>query len=1275
MKLLFINRKQLLRAIHAATVALFLAAQQLAHAQTATADGSGNVTITGSGTGYVYNGTNPTLTPGGTLSITSGSTITNTDANRAVINLTESANINNAGNLTSNSSALNGYVAPIYTTGGAQATSITNTGTLSGVSVANNFHSAGIYYNDGGLLTSPVTVSNSGSVSASAGLLSSSAIYIDTGGNFAVTNSASGTLSSSNTDHAYTLSAYASGKGSVVNAGTITASQGVYAADINVGATGDLSVTNSGTLLSQATTRSSYGIEGYSTTGNVAVTNTGSITASSATTSGFALTEDIAADTPTGSITVTNSGALSAMATGGTVSGIYVRDGSGNALVTNTASIYAQGPNLAYAIGTQSGTYETGALTIHNSGPLTAVSTNGTAAGVYASTAGNISVQSSNAISATSSSGSAYGINLVDAGQSTITIANTGAILASGQTTTSGIQWQFTSAVNVANAVVTNSAALSITSGSSVYGIIGLPGLANSLVNQTVDNSGGITLDSSGTGSGSLRATGISLEQGGTQTITNSGAISITAASGGVYAEGIVAAGNVVAVNNTGAINVTGSGGAVGIFSDGLSTSVNNTASIIVTGTGSNTYASGLSFLAGNITATNSGNITATGSAGAFGIGITCYAGDVTLSNSGNLTATNTGSGAYSGSGIYVHNTNGNISVSNSGTLTAASLSPTNSGSGIYTIAAAGATSIVNNGSALGFGVDNGYGINAQSSGGAISITNNGSAEGSTAGIFANSAATVNNYGQAIGTTYSIDVATGSTVNLLNKSSVQGLIKGGSDDTSTSILNFELVVPGNFAAAKAALNTAIADYDAALAAAPKGPGNDVTSNVVDINGVDYQWQDFAGVEDNLRNYASIAGYGGIGSVIDNLNPNSPPGSGILTGLGGLSPSQLPAALEELSPRALQVLRNIAFDGADFTTANINDHLANLRDGLTGFDSSGFSVNAPGTDSMLTSVRSHLLAWNPGPVTPGLMSDSPAALFGGDAKELAPEVNTQPVDRFSSFISGSVILASLDNTFANTGDTDYTTGSVLAGADYRIGDHFTVGALFDYSHTGANGQGSRETVDSYMPGIYGSYVDGPWYANAMLAAGYNRNSESRDIDIPGIVGTNRAVADGEQGTANLTGGYEFKRGAFKFGPMATLQYVHLHVDDFNENGPTALNIGSENDDSLRTQLGVEARYSTVVATCYGPVNFTPHVQASWQHEYMDNSDGITASFNGTGAGSFVTQGNAPERDSAFFDVGLDAGVSSNITLFLDYQAQAGQDNFFAQSAQGGLRIGF
>jgi outer membrane autotransporter protein len=264
------------------------------------------------------------------------------------------------------------------------------------------------------------------------------------------------------------------------------------------------------------------------------------------------------------------------------------------------------------------------------------------------------------------------------------------------------------------------------------------------------------------------------------------------------------------------------------------------------------------------------------------------------------------------------------------------------------------------------------------------------------------------------------------------------------------------------------------------------------------------------------------------------------------------------------------------------------------------------------------------------------------------------------------------LADLSHN-ANLDDADYTTGNITAGADYRLDEHFTVGGLFTYAHTDANldSRGSSATVDSYSPGLYGSYVDGPWYGNFLGAYGRNAYTSDREINIVGLGGDNHGATSGDQGTINLTGGYEFQKGAFKFGPVASVQYVHLSIDSMQEDGPTALSIGSQDEDSFRSQLGVEGRFNANV----GAISLTPHVSASWQHEYLDDSRGINAQFTGTGGGSFVTETDSPDRDSAFLDVGLDATVSKNVTLFVDYEAQAGQSDFFAQSAQGGVKIGF
>jgi outer membrane autotransporter protein len=394
----------------------------------------------------------------------------------------------------------------------------------------------------------------------------------------------------------------------------------------------------------------------------------------------------------------------------------------------------------------------------------------------------------------------------------------------------------------------------------------------------------------------------------------------------------------------------------------------------------------------------------------------------------------------------------------------------------------------------------------------------------------------------------------------------------------------------------------------------------------------------------------------------------------LTNLANNDPAALGAALDQLSPQSLQIFRHIAFDNATFTTQEVTNHLANLRDGLTGFDGSQLTVTDSTLSPMLSQINSRLLAWNPS-ATPGLVSDTGDPVLGGiemkDTKQMKAAVS-EPADPWSTFISGNVILADLSHD-QDLAHQDYTTGSVMLGLDYRLDNHFTVGAFFAYGHTDADldENGSTATVDTYSPGIYASYVDGGWYGNALFAYGYNSYTEDRNISIGDLSGTNQGAPQGNQYTGSMTGGYEFQRGNFKFGPIASVQYVNLGIDSFSEEGPTALNVASESDESFRSQLGVEARY--VVHA--GSVAMTPHASATWQHEFLDGSDGITSQFNQIGAGSFTVQTTETERDSAFVDVGVNADVADNMTLFTDYQTEAGQDHYFAQSVQAGVKVRF
>jgi outer membrane autotransporter protein len=88
-----------------------------------------------------------------------------------------------------------------------------------------------------------------------------------------------------------------------------------------------------------------------------------------------------------------------------------------------------------------------------------------------------------------------------------------------------------------------------------------------------------------------------------------------------------------------------------------------------------------------------------------------------------------------------------------------------------------------------------------------------------------------------------------------------------------------------------------------------------------------------------------------------------------------------------------------------------------------------------------------------------------------------------------------------------------------------------------------------------------------------------------------------------------------------------------------------------------------------------MNFTPHLDASWQHEFLDQSRGITSQFNGFGGGSFNVQTINPSRESALIDAGFNVDLNRTVTVFTDYIVQAGQENYFGQSVQAGVKIGF
>jgi uncharacterized protein YhjY with autotransporter beta-barrel domain len=400
-------------------------------------------------------------------------------------------------------------------------------------------------------------------------------------------------------------------------------------------------------------------------------------------------------------------------------------------------------------------------------------------------------------------------------------------------------------------------------------------------------------------------------------------------------------------------------------------------------------------------------------------------------------------------------------------------------------------------------------------------------------------------------------------------------------------------------------------------------------------------------------------------------------------INALPASARPGALDQLSPEEFGRFTSVtAFNNASFETQAMDDYLASRRDqngnffgGSGSIDASGLVLGQPGYDPNMSSLHSRLLALNQGP-SAGTVSDVTNPLFGGtdskdmkDMKSVAGPCYTNP---WNFFVRGGVVLAQ-GLSQPDVAHFDGNTESVVLGTDYRIDPNLLVGLTLGYGHTDVtlDTANSSATVDSYSPGLYASYADKGWYADVTGNYVYNTYTQERNISF--LAETANSATQGNEGVANIDGGYDFHQGALTYGPLAGLQYTHLSVNSYSESGaPLAdLNVQDQESDSLRSRLGGRVSYTlNFCGLC-----FQPHLEATWQHEFMDQSRGITSQFESAGLGSFSVTTENPSRDFALADVGFDLKINRSITAFTDYEVEAGQANYFGQSVQAGITIGF
>ncbi len=446
------------------------------------------------------------------------------------------------------------------------------------------------------------------------------------------------------------------------------------------------------------------------------------------------------------------------------------------------------------------------------------------------------------------------------------------------------------------------------------------------------------------------------------------------------------------------------------------------------------------------------------------------------------------------------------------------------------------------------------------------------------------------------------------------------------------------------------------DYDGAPGEGESGPGDvhDVTDFDDDSSDVRLRVTRvaFDGVNGLTPNQRAAAG--GIENVYGPDLEGSAFGDGISL-LFLLSPEEYPEALSTLHGAEHAQLANLQLYIGDLFHNWLGDRLVAARSGA-----------AQSASNVVT------YAWDP-------LAEQLAGVGGEErnatARQTAQAGGQRPVGSASAWMTGGGLWGSADGDVANdVVGFDQDTWGIMVGADYQVDENWLIGIAGDYQQNAIDfDDGDSGDIDGFQIGLFGSYTDeSGFYGDASGSLGWFDYDSSRQVAIGGLYS---GTAEGETNsfviTAAAEAGYLWRQDNVLIQPLVGVDYIHASIDGFTESGADPYNLTvSDNDvSSLQSRLGFAASVEIALSD---EMLLVPEVRAEWRHEFLDDSQEVTAAFAGQPGSSFTAVGSEFGRDAAVVGAGLTLQVSHSTELFVDYDGRF-QSGYEAQTVSGGLKF--
>jgi len=249
-----------------------------------------------------------------------------------------------------------------------------------------------------------------------------------------------------------------------------------------------------------------------------------------------------------------------------------------------------------------------------------------------------------------------------------------------------------------------------------------------------------------------------------------------------------------------------------------------------------------------------------------------------------------------------------------------------------------------------------------------------------------------------------------------------------------------------------------------------------------------------------------------------------------------------------------------------------------------------------------------------------------------------------------------------------------TGGVQVGIDQMASDGKIFGLGLGYAGTDMafRDRPGGGTINHLRVGPYASWYSEQAFVDTALTWGYHDNDVYRSVVFTNGSGLYAESLDSSFAANDISfyigGGYDMRFEIVSIAPTASLQYIYYNQSRFTEHGgPAALEIASENANSLRSELGVRLTRTWI----RGSATIIPELFTGWGHEFLADP-----SLNARLAGGntwFATDRGGLLRDSVYYGAALAVTRMGN-TLYLRYKGEAaGGGQFHAVDA--GLALSY